>query len=263
MNEYMKNSIVTHTWHEFLYGCNSLERKEFLGSMVSDYPIMFDSSEPAAVYVDDFILPKTESSQNVDRYRVQATAREYCSFTLAAALVEQTIRQNELEKLNQRLTKFIRDVNRLFVSNDDMAINNIEELRKALLISKQFYKENYEILMSTGEFLGDFSTLPISFMDFGMFAGAYKRGLGRTSHLAMILDFQSSGAIVSQQAVNGLITRRMAGDAAIKVVCEPGEWKSYTDLSGMLAEDVHDYSTVDLDGSYGEYIKNLRMKNGI
>lgn len=263
MNEYMKDAIVNHAWHEFLYGTNNEERKKFLESMVSDYPIKLDSDEAAVVYVDDFSLPNVEGRMNSLDTRVSSVAREYCSFTLVAALVEQTIRQNELVLLNEKLTRFIKSVNRLFVSDDDMSISDIEGLREALLVGKNFYKENYTKLMETGEWQGDFSILPISFLDFSSFVTSYKRALGRSKHFAFVLDYSGTGAIVSQKAVNGLVTKRIAGDAAIKVVSHPEEWKSYSDLNGMLAEDVHDYSSVDLDGSFGEYVNGLRKKNGL
>lgn len=263
MNSYMKDSIATHAWHEFVYCKNNNDRKEFISSMVEDYPVRLDSSEPAVVCVDDFILPEVESFSTPDSFRVSATAREYCSFTLVAALVEQTIRQNELSMLNERLSKLIKDVNRLFLSNDEMEIKSIEELRNALIAGKNFYLENYYRLMETGNWLGDFSILPISFIDYSSFIKTYKRGIGLSSHFAIALDYQGSGAVVSQRAVNGLITKRIAGDSPIKVFCEPSEWKTYHDLNGVLAEDVHDYSSIDLDGSLKEHINSLRKKHGI
>ena len=34
MNTYMKSAIVTHAWHEFLYGYNNENRKKFLEEML-------------------------------------------------------------------------------------------------------------------------------------------------------------------------------------------------------------------------------------
>ena len=261
MNEYMKNAVSTHAWHEFIYCKNNDIRREFLGGISDSYPIKIDSNEPAMVYVDDFMLPVVEQTMYPLDIRVQSVAREYLSFTLVAAIVEQTIRQNELEELNQRMTRFIRDVNRLYITDEEYNVSDISGLLEALKRSKEFYKSHYVELMKTGLWTGDFNTLPISFMDFSMFITAYKRVLGRKSHFGIVLDYQGSGAVVSQKAVNGLITKRIAGDAPMKVVCEPGSWKTYHDLNGMLAEDVHDYSTVDLDGSFKEHIKQLRLNN--
>lgn len=263
MKEYMKDAIVNHAWHEFLYGYNNEDRREFLTSMAESYPIKLDSDAAAVVCVDDFSLPDVEQRTNPLDTRVSSVAREYCSFTLVAALVEQTIRQNELSLLNEKLSRFIKSANRMFVTDEDMSINDIEGLKNALVAGKKFYLENYTKLMETGNWHGDFSTLPISFLDLSTFVTTYKRALGRSAHFAFVLDYQGTGAIISQKAVNGLVTKRIAGDAAIKVVCHPEEWKSYTDLNGMLAEDVHDYSSVDLDGSFREYVNGLRKKNGL
>lgn len=263
MNEYMKNAIVNHAWHEFLYGKNSEERKVFLDGMASDYPIELDSDEPAVVLVSDFCLPEIDKGVNPLDTRVSSVAREYCSFTLVAAMVEQTIKQNELVLLNEKLSRFLKSVNRLFITDEDMGISDIEGLRDALIAGKNFYLENYSKLLETGLWQGDFGSIPISFMDFSMFVSSYKRALGRSGHFVFVLDYQGTGAVVSQRAVNGLVTKRIAGDAAIKVVCQPEEWRSYIDLNGMLAEDVHDYSSIDLDGSYKEYVQGLRKKNGL
>ncbi len=260
MNEYMKDAIATHAWHEFIYCKNNEERKSFLDSMRDDYVIKLDSNEPAVVYVDDFMLPTIDIGMRTMDTRVQSIAREYLSFTLVAALVEQTIRQNQLEELNQKMVKFIKDVNRLYISDEEFYISDVNGLLEALKKSKEFYKKNYVELMNTGEWTGDFSTIPISFMEISMFITAYKRALGRESHFAMVLNYEGTGAVVSQRAVNGIVTRRIAGDASMKVVCEPGEWKTYHDLNGVLAEDVHDYSSIDLDGSHREYVKRLMNK---
>ena len=260
MNDYMKNAIATHAWHEFVYSKNNKERREFVGSMVDSFPAKLDGGENACVYVDDFMLPEIPLSFKPLDTRVQSIAREYLSFTLVAAIVEQTIRHNELEELNKRMAKFIKDVNRLYITDEDFYVSDISGLLEALKISKEFYKKHYVELMNAGFWNGDFSTIPISFMEFSMFIAAYKRVVGMNRHFSLILDYQGSGAVISQKAVNGLVTRRIAGDAAIKVVCEPGEWKTYHDLNGMFAEEVHDYSSVDLDGSYKEYVKRLVNK---
>ncbi len=260
MTEYMSNAIATHAWHEFIYCKNNDERKRFIDGMVNNYPIKLYSNEPAIVYVDDFMLPTVDLGIKPMDIRVQSVAREYLSFTLVAAIVEQTIQQNKLEELNQKMVKFIKDVNRLYINDDEFYISDVSGLLDVLKKSKEFYQKNYIEMMRLGYWNGDFNSIPISFMEFSMFISAYKRALGRSSHFGMVLDYQGSGAVVSQRAVNGIVTKRIAGDAPMKIVCEPGEWKTYHDLNGMLAEDVHDYSSVDLDGSHREYIKRLMNK---
>ena len=260
MGEYMSNAVAMHAWHEIIYCSDNERRNVFLNDMINDYPIKIDSDEPAIVYVDDFMLPNTDLNITTLDSRVQSIAREYLSFTLIASIVEQTIRQENLEKINKKLTKFIGDINRLYIDDEKFFIRDVSDLLDVLKKSKEFYKEHYVELMNRGIWNGDFSTIPMSFVEFGMFISAYKRGLNRSSHFGLILNYNGSGAVVSQRAVNGLVTRRIAGDAAIKLVCEPGIWKTYHDLNGMLAEDVHDYSSIDLDGSLKKHIKQLRYK---
>lgn len=257
MNAYMKSAIVTHAWHEFLYGYNNEDRKIFLNEMVEDYPIKIDNDQPAAVYINDFMLPVVSTDVVPERFRLEAVAREYLSFTLVNAIVEQSIKQVELEKLNNKMNAFIERVNRLFVSNSSFCIDSISSLRDALITSKDFYKEQYMKLMKNGCFDGDITSLPISFMDICSFARYYKKAIGMNKHFSVILDYDGTGAVVSQQAVNGLVTSRITGDYSVKVVCQPEEWKTFYDFGGQFAEAVHDYSVVELDDSYNNNMKKI------
>ena len=151
MNEYMKNSIAMHAWHEFVYCKNTDDRKKFLDSMVDDYPIKLDCSDPAVVYVDDFMLPDINCFMNPTPMRVQAIAREYLSFTLVAAIVEQTLRQNIFEELNIKMAKFIKEVNRLYISDEEFYVSDVIGLLEVLKKSKEFYKKHYVEMMNTGD----------------------------------------------------------------------------------------------------------------
>ena len=58
MNEYMRNAIATHAWHEFIYCKNDDNRKDFLCGVSDSYPIRLDSNEPSIVCVDVFTAVK-------------------------------------------------------------------------------------------------------------------------------------------------------------------------------------------------------------
>lgn len=263
MNEYMRDSIVEHAWHQFLYGYNTEKRTEFLQSMVDSHPIKLDNSEAAAVLVSDYSLPKVDNPVECDKYQVMTLAREHFSIVLIDAIVDQTIRQVELDKLNEKMKSFIKAVNRLLLSPGFDDIQDISEFSKVLKEVKKFYSDEYVKLLQTGTFQGDITSLRLGFVDLNSFAHYYKKALNMNRHFSVIIDQQEVGAVVSQKAVNGIVTRRCTGDISMKIACEPQEWKTYYDLNGMLAESVHDYSAVELDDCYAKYVKELRQKRMI
>lgn len=262
MNDYMRYSIVEYAWHQFLYGYNGEERTKFLESMVDTHPVKIDG-DAAAVLVSDYSLPIVESSLECDKYQVMTLAREYMSVVLVDAIVEQSIRQVELDKLNDRMKSFIKVVNRLMINPGFDDIEDISEFSKILKEAKRFYSEEYVKLCQTGKFQGDITSLQLGFVDLNTFVTYYKKALGMKKHFSVIIDQQEVGAIISQKAINGIVTKRCTGDISMKVACQPEEWKTYYDLNGMFAEAVHDYSAVELDDSYAKYVKDLKKNRMI
>lgn len=258
MNEYMRDSIVEYAWHQFLYGYKGIERTEFLQSMPEHYPVKLDNTEAVAIYLDDYSLPIVENPVKCDEVQATMIAREYFSTVLVDAIVEQTIRQVEIDKLNENMKTFINAVNRIMISPGSKKIEDISEFSKVIKDVKKFYSDEYVRLLQTGTFQGDINSLRIWFIELNFFANYYKKALNMKSHFSVIIDCKKTGANISQRAVNGIITRRCTGDISMKVACEPEDWKTFVDLNGMLAEYVHDYNFVELDDSYGAYTKKLR-----
>lgn len=263
MNEYVKRMIVEQAWHQFLYGYNTDERSSFLRDMVEMYPVKIDNIEPVAVYVEDYSLPFVENQVKGDSYQVKTIAREYTSIVLVLAIVEQTMRQIEIEKLNDKMRAFIEAVNRVMINPGFDKIENLNEFVTVLKDAKKFYSDEYVKLLQTGKFQGDISSLKLSFVDLNFFVNYYKKALNMNSHFSILIDQQRTGSFISQQAINGIITKRCTGDISMKVACRPDEWKTYYDLTGMFAESVHDYSVVELDDSFPKYVKELRDKRMI
>ena len=48
----------------------------------------------------------------------------------------------------------------------------------------------------------------------------------------------------------------------MKVATAPEDWETYIDTRDQLVEDVHDYSTIEVDDSYKNYGLKLIMKSG-
>lgn len=49
--------------------------------------------------------------------------------------------------------------------------------------------------------------------------------------------------------MNEYMKRRITSCFSMKVACDPNEWLTYYDLSGEIAEDLHDYINIELDSS--------------
>jgi hypothetical protein len=263
MNEYMRDSIVEHAWHQFLYGYNGEERTKFLQSMADNHPIKLDSTDAAAVLISDYSLPIVDNPVKCDSYQMGSVAREHFSVVLVDAIVDQTIQQVELDKLNDKMKSFIKAVNRLLINPGFDDIHDISEFSKVLKEAKKFYSDEYIRMLQTGSFQGDITSLRLGFIDLNFFASYFKRALNMNRHFSVIIDQRKVGAVISQKAVIGIVTRRCTGDISMKIACEPRDWKTYYDLSGLLAEAAHDYSAVELDDCYAKYVKELRTKRMI
>lgn len=61
-------------------------------------------------------------------------------------------------------------------------------------------------------------------------------------------------------AINGYVTRRINSDISMKVACDPNEWMTYYDTTGILAENVHDYGVIELDNSLQIYTEQLKKQ---
>lgn len=260
MNDYMKHNIINYAWHQFLYGYDNQDRKNSLLSMVRDYPVKFDNEDAVAIYVDDFSLPNLEIGSDVNYFQVETVAREYLSIVIVDKIVEDSMRMIEIEKLEERMKSFIANINRIMINPGMEEIYSISELASILKDTKKFYYEEYIKLIETGKFQGNIFGLRLSFMDLNFFIKYYKKALNMNKHFSVLIDNHNTSTLVSQKAVNGIVTKRCTGDISMKVVTDPGDWKVYYDLTGQLAEVVHDYSGMELDDSYSKYLKKIRDK---
>ena len=89
--------------------------------------------------------------------------------------------------------------------------------------------------------------MKIPFLDINSFTQKIKEMLNNNSYFCIIADQQEPISIYSQQALNSLINMRINSNLSLKIACNKDEWKTYYDLSGLLIENVHDYTELDLD----------------
>ena len=84
-------------------------------------------------------------------------------------------------------------------------------------------------------------------MELTTFMEMFKRMINTNCHFSLIFDQQNPSQLISQQAINGIVTRRINSDISMNVVCDRDKWNTYYSLDGMLAEPTHDYGDRNLE----------------
>lgn len=260
MNEYMKRSIVTQAWHQFLYGYNSEDRKKMLQGLETEFPLDLNDSNGCAIYMDDFSLPEYKPSKKENVYREETIASEYLYLSIVDKIIEKTIKDVDLSKYQDNVNKLLKRINSIFLSNDKAPFTSLGDFSDTVKETKKFYYDNYVNMMENDEFTKNLDNLRIGFMDLNMFLQMYKSSLEYKGHFSVIIDQHKRVPIISQMVINSVICTRCAGSVAMKVACQPEEWMTYFGFNGQMAESVHDYSSVELDNCLYEHIKKLRKK---
>lgn len=248
MTEVLESVIVGESRHFFIYGKNGEERAQLLKSIADKYPIVLDASTPACVYMEDFALPVvTNPVDHFDKLNTLTCAREFLSFAITHQLVSQFLRKNNIWDAKERVDQFIKRANRILKGHDYNDIKDLEDLIGCLKISKEFYSEEYKNLLQLGTTIGNTKDLPIPFMTLTTFMEMFKRMINTNSYFSLIFDQQTPIPLISQQAINSIVTRRINSDISMNVVCDRDEWETYYGLDGMLAEPTHDYGDRNLE----------------
>ena len=254
--DYLKKEIMEQSRHLFIYGYNNEHRSEFLKGLESEYPLLIDSNRPVALYFDSLGIPKIESNlDDKDRYLINASSREYLSFTIATKILEKSM-EFDREILNKRLARLIGILNRN--KNDGHAeIKTALDLLKEIKTSRDFYYENYISYIKGIIEKISINDITIPFLQLKTFVRLYKEAMNINSYFGIIYDKKTPLSISSTQAINYLIGGRINGDISVKVATEPNDWETYWDTNGQLVEAVHDYGTIELDDSYQENMKRI------
>ena len=248
MTEVLVSVIVRESRHYFIYGKNGEERAKLLKSIADKYPIVLDTSTPACVYMEDFALPEVINPvEYFDKFHCLTCAREFLSFSIAHQLVSQFVRQDNVWDSKERVEQFINRIDRTLKSPIWGNLAGIEDLIGCLKISKEFYREEYKNLLQLGRIVESINELPIPFMTLTTFMEMFKRMINTNSHFSLIFDQQNPTPLISQQAINSIVTRRINGDISMNVVCDRDDWRTYYGLDGMLAEPIHDYGDRNLE----------------
>ncbi len=260
-SKHLDYDIMNHCRHQFIYGYNGEDRKQFLKKMVDNYPVALDSNNPVSIYLNNISLPKIISSLKLDKIMLLTLSREYFNFSIITSIIDITLKQVDVKDLSKRAIKLLEGMNSLYLKDNDLKVVTLQELRDMLRKIQNVYKEVYQKYNSSGKISSDIiGQLPITFIDLNLFIRYYKEMLGHKSFIGLVIDQQTPICLKSQQVINGLIGSRINKYISMKVACEPSEWETHVDLNGTYIENVHDYGIVEFDNSYKEHLKKLKSK---
>lgn len=255
MVEYLKRQIMDTSRHQIIYGYNTKERHQFLQGLEESYPVKTSGNIPIAIYMEDYILSKPNKKQS--DYETISAAGEFLEFTIIENIISKILSSSiKLDEKNQ--ADFVNRITRLFGNRKHEQLTNIKrlkELRRALLESKNFYRERY--LQEDKEKLS-IDNLIIPFITAESVVPKVKTLLELDSYFGLIFDITNSISPLSAITINNYIGKRCNADLSIKLACDATSWPTYCSLNGQI-DAIHDYGTVKLDDCVKEYTKKMKL----
>ena len=251
--------IAERNSHYFVYGKNTVEREKFLKEIVEKHPFKFDSDERCVIYIDDLGLPNVpKKAENLESWAILRDAREYLEFTIAQQILK---RVNEATPRNEeKIKELLKDIS----MSEKREFETLDEVIECMQKSKEFYATDYKeyLTKGTNEFARDnYEKLDIPcIFDLSRQVSDIQNKTGNKSAFQLILDRKVKIPKVSVMAINTILNMRCNGELSAKVVCEPDEWETMTDLNGSFPEVTHDYSICELDDTYKEFLKRKRKE---
>lgn len=243
--------------HHFIYGQDDEQRVCFLKNVASNNPIVMDEDKPMGIYLEPIGLPKVQTDMtNLEKQKLDLIAREYFSFILWDKLLEEFKKSVDVEKEKERIDKFLVDIRRL----DKNKSQTIEEYAKAIKKSRDAFLEIYIEYIKTGEMKPVINDLEIPFIMVENEIRAFKRMLNNQSFFAVMVDNHTEMLIFSYRAINNIVCSRINGDISMNVATAPDKWKTFYSQFDQVAENIHDYGTIELDNSFQDQIKKKMLQ---
>jgi len=244
MEKYNKD-IINQNRHMFIYD-DGIDRRVFLKQLENDYPVKLDEYSPMAIYMDDLELPEVEEGKIVDKIKINILVREYLIYSIAYKIMKNICEQIDINLLSDRINNVLFWLDKRNDSSNAQ-VDDLKKLLQDLETSVNFYVESYINFLKTDKINLDMDKLPISYIEIQRFARDIKKFLNNNAYFGIIIDQQGNLSKELQQAVNWLITKRINGNISVKVFTKEEDWKTYCDLDGIFAENVHDYESIKIN----------------
>lgn len=264
MDKILESQIMTHKWHEFLYGYDTKERTKFLKGMEAHYPIVYGEDVSMGIYLEPYGIESSkkniEHNNQDEAMRIDISAREYLK-NLIAYHIMSSIESNStvMGKVEFEIIKFLNSN----YFGRKQKVSSVKDYLNELKDTLSICSETYHSILLTGNPHPKMFDFPSDFFDIGKFGKKVKNILNNNGQFNIIIDII---ALESSKAIMSIINSRCAGTICMKVATDPEKWSTYYDLNGYYVADIHDYSTVELDDSHQKLLeKNMqhldRIKN--
>lgn len=258
VNKIMENQIMSHKFHEFLYGYNTEERTNFLRAMEEHYPIIYGKNAPMGIYLEPYGISVCERGKEpVDREKslmLGIASREYLKNLIAYNIVSH-IENNStvMGQIENEMLDFLNSYQFNRKEKVSSVQNYLKELRETLSICQ----ETYSSILLNGTAHPQMYDFPSDFLDIGQFGEKIKKILNNNDQFNIIVNHHNTITLESAKAIMSIVNSRCAGTICMKVATDLEKWPTYRDLTGCFVENIHDYNIVELDDSYQ---KNLDKK---
>jgi len=229
-------SIIYNNMNMYIKFENDEDKKDVI-SDIKENKIIYDSSEPILIYLEEFGLPEKFIKKECDRITLNTICKEYLYFSIAKKLIEKLLK----EVPNGLLTKkddILQKIKRQFLSSDKYDIKNLDELFEILNETKIYYEEQYYYYTNTGNFNKDLKNIKIPYLDIESFVYDFKKIVKNNSYICIIIDDKNNTNIISKKCVNQLMDINYDVSFTIKVLTSEDSWKVYDDLYGNYTDPI-------------------------
>lgn len=258
--EHLKEEIMGQSRHQFIYGYNGDDRRQFLESMAEDYPVVLDEKSPMAIILTEYGLPKIPlDNEKIDKDRINIISSEFLNFSIVSNILLRAKATNDVDILNVRLRRLIDNLNKYNIKNHS-PMSDLDDLIMILMQSKEFYMNYYKEYYGKGKETMSIDDIALPFMPLPLFISQFKSAINNSSYFGVIIDKQDDIALSSTKAINGLVASQINKDISMKIAIEPDKWDSYREVNGQVIQRIDDYGTVELDDSQSQYLKKLKEK---
>lgn len=238
-NKEFADSIIGVSRHQFIYGRNGEERKEFLQNIVSKFPIILDASSPIGIYIFDKGLPEINiDKEKLDYIAINVFYERYLDYLISSSIMDTTLDQIDGIILKKRSEEFLLKINRFFGNKETKAISSLREFKCILEEIRDIYYCEFVKYINSGNMYDFSKDLRIKYINIEAFIVLYKKMINTQSHLSVIFDQQQLLSNGSQKAINRLVGCRINSDLSMKIACEPEEWKTLWPLTFKLPQSL-------------------------
>lgn len=250
MNKILESQIMTHKWHEFLYGYDTNERRQFLKAMEDHYPIVYGEDAPMGICLEPYGIEINKENKELinqdNSIMLDITAREYLKNLIAYHIISR-IESNSVV-MGQVESEIIKFLNSYFFDRKQK-VSSVKNYLNALKDTLSIWKDNYDSILINGLPHSKVFEIPNDFLNILEFGNMLKEILNTNGQFNIIIDYKTKIALQSSKAIMSIVNSRCPGTICMKIATDPEKWPTYHDLNGRFVENPYDYTYRELDDS--------------